>query len=401
MTSRRRVLSAVLATLCLVALVGVVAGASGVAVLTDDSASQAPQPAANGSASLQEKSISYLSPPPSAVDREAHYSTGLDVATAVTADVQRLRGNYTKLAFDQRRTSLDSPERQREYFNQTINRTVDRIVALDGDHAAAIEAYNEGDLSTGSFLREFLRIEIAADQQREFAEYVDLFQLEGTVPPAVDTEIVMLPDPVAADIETASRQGTGEAAVYLQTSDDAVVLASAGQEYLRQATLREERDPSLPDQFAGDDLITNVTDRMKELYPWARVVGFQSRSGGLYRVELDHESTEVEVLLDGGTTNVFHEIQRVDTPSLPVSETITNTSAGHTVSVETTQPTGPMRVSVVDETSGQPQSATVYVDGNRVGPTGVDGRRFVVQPVGSFELSVETSSGETVTVSGP
>lgn len=402
MTTCRRGVLAVLATLCLVGLAGVVVASSGPSVLTDgDSTSQVATVPDEDSADLQDGSISYLSPPAAEVEREAHYSTGLDVTTAVTADVERLRGNYTKLAFDQRRASLDSPEAQQEYINRTVDRIVDRIEQLDADQAAAIEAYSEGDLSTSGFLREFLRTEIAATEQRAFAEYIDLFQLEETIPQAVHSEIVMLPDPVTSDLETAARQGTGDDAVYIHSSADAVVLASAGPEYLRQATLRDERDASLPDQFAGDDLITDVNERMNELYPWARVVGFQSRSGGLYTVELNHVSTDVEVALDGGTTNVFHEVQRVDTPTLPVSTTVTNSSADISLSVETTQPTGPMRVAVVDETTGNPVSATVFVDGNLVGPTGGDGNRWVVQPLGLFELTVETSTGETVTVSGP
>lgn len=402
MTTCRRGILAVFATLCLLGLAGVVVAPSGTALLTQgDSTNQMTTGPDQKSTTGQDGAISYLSPPAAEVEREAHYSTGLDVSTAVTADVERLRGNYTKLAFDQRRTSLESTEQQREYINRTTDRIVNRIEQLDANQAAAIEAYSEGELSTSGFLREFLRTKVAATEQRAFAEYVNLFQLEETIPPAVHTEIVMLPDPVVGHLETAARQGTGDRAVYLHTSEDAVVLASAGPEHLRQATLRDERDPSLPDQFAGDDLITAVNDRMNELYPWARVVGFQSRIGGLYNVELNHASTDVEVELDGGTTNVFHEIQRVDSPTLSLSTTVTNSSAGLTLTVETTQPTGPMRVSVVDETAGDPVSATVYVDGNRVGPTGAEGNRWVVQPLGEFDLTVETPSGESVTVSGP
>lgn len=356
-------------------------------------------------ATLDERELTYLSPPTQDVGQQGYEQTGLDVSSAVANDVQRLHGNFSKLAFEERQATFDDPDEYDAFISETTDNLTERILALDTRSETLIQEYNDGHLSTGMLLREFLRLDAAATQQRAFAEHVNQFTAEDTIPNAVEEELVMVSNPVADKLEAGTRETEPRRTVYVQSSDDALVLALSGPEHLRQATLRGARDKDAPDQFTqeSETEITLALERANELYPWASIssIGTVFRAAGIYQVDMVHEYTTLTVYLDGGTTDVFHEVQSVQASSVPVSSTATNSTAQLELTVESTDPTGPMRVSVDDAVTANPVEASVAVDGQHVGSTGETGELWVTQPLGTFEVTVTTPGGETATVSGP
>ena len=403
MAERSRLFPLALFVLVIVAASGAAIGAtSGVTVASTFPVGDSGGASADGQ--LDESEIVYLSPAAQDVGQEDYEQTGLDVSSAVAGDVQRLHGNFDKLAFEERQATFDDPDEREAFISETNEDIVDRIQTLDAHSERLIREHNEGELSTGALVREFLRLDIGASQHRSFAEYVNQFSSDDTIPNAVEEELVMLSNPVADELEATARGDEPGRSVYVQTSDDALVLAISGTEHLRQATLRGERDIGGDDQFEqGDDgRIPAAIERTNELYPWASLssIGTVFRAPGVYQVQMTHDYTDLEIYLDGATTEVFHEIQWVQSTSVPVSSTTTNTTAALELTVEATDPTGPMHVSVVDATTGDPVEATVSIDDQPVGTTD-DGELWVTQPRGNFEVTVTTPEGETVTVTGP
>lgn len=331
----------------------------------------------------------YLSPSPAEVEQESQYATGLDVSTAVTVDVERLSGNLSRAAHEMQ-AEADPAE--------TAADIEDRIEQLDDTHERILGAYNDGEIATGTFLREVLRIHVAATEKRQFAErYTD----SATKPAIVSTGTLFLDAPVTASLDPIARGERPPTPLYVLTSADGIVLADPGESFLRQATIRSYRDLEAPDQFEGDDRISLIQERMNELYPWAQLTGWFLKGSGLYEVEMTHDVSQLILYLDGGTTDVFQEIQEVSSSELAISATSANTTDGLTVEVETTQATGPMRVTVTEEGTEQPVEATVSVNGTPLGSTGLDGSRWFVQPRDTIDVTVETDDGRAVSVSGP
>ena len=77
-----------------------------------------------------------------------------------------------------------------------------------------------------------------------------------------------------------------------------------------------------------------------------------------------------------------------------------NRSLGISVAVNRTHGGGPLAVDTRSNLTGDPVNATVFVDGDRVGTTGTDGRFWTVAPREAYTVAVATEDRQNVTV-GP
>jgi hypothetical protein len=183
---------------------------------------------------------------------------------------------------------------------------------------------------------------------------------------------------------------------------------SFDRQYVREAYLPDERAAGAPDQFFrnGQYQLEDAQDRARELYPWAfdNQLAFSvgSRTGapflylaGVYSVTVDHRqgtprNGDLITYVDGGTTEVFREVQYLSVDDVPTAIPRTNTSDGLVLQVNRTYAGGPLEVSVRDSETNASVSATVYVDGKRVGHTGADGRLWTVTPRDPFVVEATT-----------
>jgi hypothetical protein len=119
-----------------------------------------------------------------------------------------------------------------------------------------------------------------------------------------------------------------------------------------------------------------------------------------YLVEANHPQGELSTYIHGGSTDVYHEIQRQRPEALPVSGTAANETANLAVTVNTTTATGPMHVAVVRPTTETPADAVLAVDTpgfpDRI-ETGADGEAWLIQPEKPFTLSA-AAGGDRVNV---
>ena len=165
--------------------------------------------------------------------------------------------------------------------------------------------------------------------------------------------------------------------MYTQSTDDALVLATIdGASYLRQATVRAERDLGGEDQFV--DLWRDATNRAETLYPWAfgsdnlrdlDVINLQVFSQ-VYAVKAQHAHGELTVYLDGATRNVFHENQQKPLGSQPATDPVGNETGTVALPVEPERGAGERTVGHGDLVAGQFVVDDLVVDEDvlRVGP---------------------------------
>jgi len=353
-------------------------------------------------------STNYLSPGAENLTRQEFGRAGLDVGATVLTDAERLQARHDRLSDDARRDSAATPE---EAARGIVDRIERRVDALDRRQQQLFEAYSTGRMSTRTLLTELASLEVAVRNQRAVVERLQDQSLPEDLATRIDrleVETVLLPNPVSDRIVTATAGADDPVDLYLGATSDGLVAATVVQgEYVRQATLRAERDPGGDDQFTAEnpDVPAQAAfSRGAQLYPWAERSNADSRGfrgSSVYVFRANHSHGNLFTYLDGATTNPFHEYQFKRSAAVPVTETKTNTSQSLRLNLQYTDPTGPMLVSLIGSGGTVPPSATVTVDDQRVGEISGGGQLWTVQPIGTFSVTVTTAAGEEVSVTVP
>jgi len=357
-------------------------------------------------------STNYLSPASGDVPEEEYNTVGVDVGSAVAMDRQRLRGEHDMLRFDQRyQDPENTAEDRRNLIHQASTAVDTRTTSIEREQERLIRGYSDGTISSTELLSALINHEAAAERQRRLVTHI---RTTTNVPVDLEREfsdyesrLVWLPGAVSDDFETAV-SGAGEPlTIYLQAAEDDLVLSTMREgQHHREATLRSQRDPNGIDQFrqTGENPAFAAFQRASQLYPWVfnNTIGTPSTEGfgepSVYHLEVQHEHGALSVYLDGSTQNVFRENQYQQPERIPVTTTATNATQELQLTVESTQATGPMRVSA-NSTSGPLSADTVVtVDGYRVGTVGSDGVLWTVQPSGEFTVRLTSPDEETVSV---
>jgi len=355
----------------------------------------------------------YASIPAENITGSTYGSATVDVGTSIAADTTALHSNYQTTVFEDRFYSTDGPKDRDKIIRTQVERLEDETAQLQSQRTDAIQSYAAGSTSTETFVRSMALIDAKA---REMARTVTQIKrasrsVSYSLPRSLDErleklrgKLEVLRGPVA---QRASRAVAGDGtinAIYVENADSGYTLAMVTEEsYIRETYLANERRPGATDQFRESDLyLVNAANRRGiELYPW--VTNDASPSGqalggtGIYRFRADYTSGELTAYLDGGTTNVFRELQRQSVTAVPVSDSIVARNGTLRVRVNTTYETGPMSVTVLQDGTGRPLNATVSINGRELGQTGNDGSLWVVEPRPGVPVTVETSSGASIT----
>jgi hypothetical protein len=350
-------------------------------------------------------------------------AVGLDVGASVAVDDARLRARYEQLRLLEAFESASTAGERRAVVALARDRLDERIAELEARERRALRGYNRGDIGPGAYVRELAAVDAGADAlspvlQRlyQYSQSAEDSPVEPAEVAALKARLVGLSGPVR---ELAASAMQGEASVervYVATSGSGVVLSavvgeSFDRQYVREAYLPDERAAGAPDQFFrnGQYQLEDAQDRARDLYPWAfdNQLAFSvgSRTGapflylaGVYSVTVDHRqgtprNGDLITYVDGGTTEVFREVQYLSVDDVPTAIPRTNTSDGLILQVNRTYAGGPLEVSVRDSETNDSVSATVYVNGERVGRTGADGRLWTVTPRDPFVVKATTGDG--------
>jgi len=354
-----------------------------------------------------ENSSNYLSPPAENVTRQQYETADLDVSGAIAADAARLQGDKERNRVEYELTRAAEPAEVAEELIAPIEHDVAR---LETKQRHLVQNHSAGDISDGTFVREVVRHEATAQQYRSIAEHV---REEVALPDALGTrygnlrgEIPLLPAPLSEQLDRATTGEVDPTQVYIQSSPNSFVLGTVVDEtYVRQAVLFDQRDRAADDQFVLDSRAAPEAafSRGASLYPWANndnfgpnIQGFGTSS--VYLFSSSHSHGELRSYLDGGTTNPFYEYQQKNALSVPVTQFTQDTNNGLRLTVESTAPTGPMRIQVLGTGDTELSDIDVSINGQTLVRID-DGEDFwTIQPVGTFEVTATTPEGESVTV---
>lgn len=343
------------------------------------------------------------------LERTGYGTASLDVGASLAAQNEGLHTRWGALALEERLAVASGTAEQRSILQSELDQLTADVAALEQRKHDTLAAYNSGTLTTDELVRELAAIALVS---MSFEDRLD--SLEAAADDVQDTRIekglrglqVSLLELRGPIREHASLVVEGRATprtVYVETSDTGVVLATiAGNEYVREVSIPTARDPDAQDQYNGD--LDRVEERAKELHPWAVNHSRGRNYGslefgfvGVYPIELPHSHGTLQSYLDGGTADVFYETQTKDLDEIPTNAPITSGEDGLTLTVETTHPSGPMNVTLVDASTGDPVDGTLTIDGQQMGTTGDDGTIWVIQPRGGGTL-VASVDGNSVRV---
>jgi len=360
-----------------------------------------------------------LAIPGDEIRRTEYGETEIDVGAAVEAGSRDLHHQHDVRSFQRRYETLDSAAAKQAAVSEVIQRVLDRERELSNQQATALRRYANGEISADTLLRtralvdtEARRLVRTLDQIKQLVSFDSAYDLQRQA--EVDLEdakgrLVVLQGPVGQRSYEAVISGSAQRApVYIESSRTGYVLATvADDRYVREAHLANERRPNATDQFVTSEqnVVIAANERAAELYPWL----YEQQQGpsltgygtsGIYKLTADHANGRLVTYIDGGTTNVFHELQYRPLSTVEDGDTAGNVSAGVRLTLTRSVPTGPMLVAVTDNTTSEPLRGTVRVDGRVVGTTGEDGRLWTVEPRGRYTVTLTTAGGTNVTVAG-
>jgi hypothetical protein len=378
----------------------------------------------------QRNTTGYLAIPVSEIERTEFASAHIDAAGAATVDRAEIEGRYSYLTLVESFTAAGTTVEREAAVEVALARLENRVTAVERRDRRALAAFNGGEMSAGTYLRELAAVDARADELSrsltQLYEHVDSMR-DPPVSPAriaeMKTRLVGLRGPVRDRVAAAMRGESDPIRVFVETSDTGVVLATVtgsefNRQYVREAYLPSARDPDGTDGFRTDrgyDLGA-ARERASELYPWtfenAGPTSTGLRTGepylyraGVYSVTVDHPhgtatQGDLVVYIDGATGEVFREVQFKDLSEIPTGEPVVNRSAGLSVAVNRTHGGGPLSVDARSNATGEPVDATVFVDGARVGTTGSDGQLWTIAPREAYTVAVGAEGQGNVTV-GP
>jgi hypothetical protein len=351
----------------------------------------------------------YLAPPPSTIDRSERSTASLDVAGAVGDNAIELQTTYQRVNFQRAYRNAETDTERRMILRTAAEWYTERTDRLEQRRRTAIRQYGRGDISSGELFRTLTAVDRGAGVMESnigwFENNAEDLGMSG-VRSQLDTDrvrLVTMQGPLG-DALGEALEGERPLLVHVDVSGNATVLATVKPDVGQPTYVREAYDPSarsigVPDTYDGD--LSPALDRIESLYPWVTDNGSPTvdfigpDAARLYRFEYDHPHGSLLTYLDGGSENVVTEIQRNDPESVPTN-TVETVDGDLRLRVNTTRAGGPLGVTVLNETSGEPVAATVEINGQRAAPTD-GGRVWTVAPRGTVTVTA-THDGRSLSV---
>ncbi|PCR92498.1 DUF7096 domain-containing protein [Natrinema ejinorense] len=330
------------------------------------------------------------------------YGSGLGLVFANADDELRLDYEQYTLVDDEFDDA--TTEQQAAMVQQAYERINERADELEQREREAVRAYAAGEQSTNELLQTLLRnhkeAAMLADTLRELEGRAN--QVSGYSLPADYSDYKTLEyhrTPLRENLEALTDRPTRGSGldVTVSASQTGYSLAMVdGDRYLVETARFDNRDQTGSNQLDHSDAYNHAED----LYPWASSDDgphFQENSPDHYWAEPKLDQGRLDFYFNTQTGNVYRETQELTTQSLPVTDETTRSNDGLELSINETPPAenvnSPIEVTVTDQATGEPEQATIIIDGIEIGKTGEDGSLWIVPTLGQSELTARTANG--------
>lgn len=333
-------------------------------------------------------------------------SVGPDAGRAIQQNGSALDAAYRQYLLEERLERASSDEERARVLDASIEASNETARQLRERERAAVADYQSGDLSAAQLAGELGLIDARASQELDVVSATDDRAQELGIPgvgPRAEAFTAQLQirqgelrakagESIVADAEPHRFYvASGDSGIVLSTIDGATFHREANRHDNHVATVeqgvRKERGQDLPE----------------ELYPrFSEFAGFTRKSWEdterhVYRASGEYDYGSIDSYVDAHTEAVARENQILRlNDRLPTQPARNVTADNVTLSVERTYPTGPARVTVLND--GEPiEGATVSVANESVATTDADGRAWVVEPYDTPEIATTVDGTRVAT----
>jgi hypothetical protein len=335
-------------------------------------------------------------------------SPTIEVGSALAADTDAIGSRLASLTTAERLATADTEAERRTVLKEELDGVERRLDRLLAAQRRAYRGYANGTVDESELLGELAEVQAAAGPLNDSLSAI----ASGTGDDAhalrerratLAAERSALLGPVRVRVLSMLRGTRPAERVAVEGSESGVVLGAIdGEQYVREAFRSDKYDrANASSSFEGTLSVINAA---RQRYPWVAggnnpgvTIPPEFADGGVRVATLTHTQGQLTVYFDANTQSVFREIHRLRIADMPTREPVNATNASTTLSVAPTYPGGPMLIGVSG--TEEPVSASVYVDGTRVGTAGDDTPLRTLTPHGDTTVTATTAAGNvTVTV---
>ena len=361
-----------------------------------------------------DNTTNHLAIPASDVRSTTYNRSSIDVGVAVAAGSSDLRSDYATTTFERQFFQQDTETTRDRLVDETLTDIESKRTSLEQRNQVAIQQYASGALTATEFLRQRALIDA---ESRQLADRLERVRTAAGTAPGYSLSpnqrfrlennrgvLKTYRGPISQQISAETAGAVEPNAVYVEASSEGYMLSTVSDgQYTRETYLGQDREQTAIDQFAQtDDPLGAVNTRAENLYPWLYSEQYPSVQGygrsAIYQIQADHSNGQLTAYLDGGTTNVFYETQHLELTTVDRSKVATSVNQSVRVRVQQSFESGPLLVTVSDNSTGSRSDATVRINGKRIGTTGSDGALWTVEPRGEYTVTATTQDGDRVRV---
>lgn len=342
--------------------------------------------------------------------RTSFATPSMDVATAVAIQRGGAAARLDQLALKERLAAASSNDEREQLLFEAATAAEIRIADLRDEQRALRSAYVDREIDTATFVRRLALLHTRADRLRTRlaaigaqADRLPRFSMNSRIQ-LLESKLIGSRGPVRERATAALRGDEPPARLYVSASVDGHELAMLQDgRYVRAAYRSDLQTPDSVSSFSLDAADSRAFSLYPVAYNDSRQPGFGQNidgtiGGNIYLVQLTFPSGSVNAYLDDGTRTVFFEIHERRLDLLGPRPGTEATANGTRLVVNRSFPGGPLEVTVTDNATGEPVSATVLVDGARF-ETGPDGSVWTLGPASvTFDVTAVRPGGN-VTVS--
>lgn len=328
----------------------------------------------------------------------------VDAGVATAVGLAEIEAEYNQALLDERLDRVPSAAAERSELRAQQDRVEQRVTRLRGAEQATYTGLASADRDPATVGYELARINGAAAAYDEWVTHIEqkMDDVDGIEPDrqlgALLVETATLQSPLRNQLMRTATGADERKQLYVTAGSNGLLLGTNAD----GTFYRDAYDGRLYDQdaeIAIDEI--EVLARVDEQYPWitefdsidiSQGLDTPNPNGAASRVHTRHPHGELITFVNRENGDVFFEHQELDHDSVPTTERINTTDDGLQLTVEETFPTGPMKVTLLDGTSGEPLQGTIRIDEQVVGTTDENGQVWIVDSPEERTLSATVAT---------
>ena len=305
------------------------------------------------------------------VDRSDFVVQTPNLANSIFIDRKIISSEFSKYIISEGISLANGGEEKREILFQAATEVEIESAEIIGRFREIQDRWKSGWIGSDEFIRELILISTEAEVLVDLLDYIEKeaenvpqMELRGRIR-MLKEKLIPFEGPVRDHLIDVTKGESQIGSIYIAASQGGMVLATIKNgKYLREAYVWDQESSS------GGISLDEAISRTATLYPIAydpevsQQTGIMGKGRG-YQIEIGFESGSLTSYLDGGTRNVFYEIQERKLGIVESESKIEFIGDSTKVVIGRSFVGGPLKVEVYDENTGGTAPAMMLIGTSR------------------------------------